>query len=314
MYKTLLASALSLALSAHAMARDYQFEGTASYLNLEGNGDFNAKVDSSFVSGTYYFSPVKTDNHPLAEAAFLGKNSSTSLVYAYLESKGENFYQFDESDITKFTYANKSQNLIFSADGYIFDGLIYISGTASHSEDKFTSTQENTYTNPTFTTKTTVKEKDSEDSWHANLGIAPAKGLLIWSGFEKDVDITQSWNLNAKYLVELSGKALSIQGGIGENSLAFLDAASIYPANLLNNFAGDDESDLNSAYVLGDYYFDNTFSLGLGATYIDSKHDDEDNSYIIRSRKFFTDSFSVLLQYNQSSDYYSFSIGASLRF
>lgn len=313
MYKTLLASAIGLVLSATTMANSYQFEGSASYLNSKYSDGVDAEADGLFATGTYYFSPVTTDKHPLREAAFLAKGGSASLIYAHLKTEANGFFDFSSHD-AKVTVTGKNTALIFSADGYLFDGLIYVGGAATHSKSKHTSIQEDIYTNPSFSTKTTDKEEETSDIWRVNLGIAPTTGLLIWSGFEKDVDITDSWNLNAKYLIEFNSKALSLQGGIGESSLAILDTASVYPINTLGNFTGEDESGVNSAYILGDYYFDNTFSLGLGATYVDSNNDDEDNTYLIRGQKFFTDSFSVLVQYNQSSDYDSFSIGASLRF
>lgn len=312
MSKTLLASAIGLVLSANALANSYQIEASASYLNIDTN-DSSANVDGAFASGTYYFSPVSTDNHPLQEAAFLSKNGSISLVDAYFKSTGGDTYQFGAQK-TKYTYTDKSNTLIVSADGYLFDGLVYLGAAASHNEDKYTSTEVTTSTNPASSTKSSDSEKDSGDSWHANLGVSPMKGLLIWSGFEKDVDVAHSWNLNAKYVMEFDGKALNIQGGIGENSLAILDTSIVYPSNLRGIFAGDNESDINSAYVMGDYYFDKTFSLGVGANYIDSNDDDLNNSYMIRGQKFFSESFGLQFQYTKNSDFDTYSLGATVRF
>lgn len=76
--------ALAVALAATgAMASDYRAEGGLSYIDLDGDDHIIA------VDGTFYFEQVQTARRPLAEAAFLGRNSNISLSYG----------TFDEADI-----------------------------------------------------------------------------------------------------------------------------------------------------------------------------------------------------------------------
>jgi hypothetical protein len=314
MYKTLLASAIGLVLSANTMADSYQYEGTGSYVSSKT--DDGEKADSAFVAGTYYFSAVNTENHPLREAAFLGKNSSASLIYGYTKSTDESTYT-GEGYRYKTTDNDKNSSIGFAVDTYLFDGLLYLGGYASHFEQKNTYTSEwVNINNPSSNDKDSLKTKDTADLWRINVGIAPTEGLLIWSEFARSVHVNQSWNLNAKFVTEFSGHAVNFQGGIAQNAFAFLEAGNVYPTNLKFNFSGyDDEGlDLTSAYAIADYYFDNTLSVGVGATYYDVKDSDLDNSYMIRGQKFFSDSFSVLLQYTTNDYDDSYSIGAAIRF
>lgn len=316
MYKTLLASAIGLVLSATTMANSYQLEGTASYISTKYDDEDGEEDDSLLAGGTYYFSPVKTDNHPLREAAFLGKNSSASLTYISTKSTDDDSYTFGGYRYTT-SDTGKISAILFGAETYLFNGLIYLGGSASHTELKNTYTVEWLNTNnPSTNGKNSVTNEESADQWRLNAGISPTHGLLIWSEFAKSVHVNHSWNLNAKYVQEFNGSALSLQGGIAQNAFAFLETGSVYPTNLKFNFSGYDNEgfDLTSAYAIADYYFDSTFSLGLGGNYYDAKDADLDSSYMIRGQKFFTDSFSVMAQYTINEEDDTYSIGASLRF
>lgn len=316
MYKTLLASAVGLVLSANTMADSYQFEGAAHYLTSQENTDDVDSLDTDglFASGTYYFAPVKTDNHPLREAAFLEKSSSVSLAYSYVKETEEYLYR-SSSFRYQSTDTDKFSSVAAAAESYFFNKLIYVGAYASHGESKYSTTEETFYTNsPSLNSRETYSSKDSDDQWRFNLGVAPIDGLLIWSEFSKDVHVNHSWNLNAKYVLEFKGSALNLQGGVGQDAIAFLGGATIYPANLKSNFSGFDNLDIDAAYILGDYYFDNTFSLGLGATHADAKEYELDDTYMIRTQKFFNNSFSLLAQYVIEETQDSYSIGASIRF
>ena len=77
------------------------------------------------------------------------------------------------------------------------------------------------------------------------------------------------------------------------------------------NFNSSENTKIKSAYVLGDYYFDKTVSLGLGVSHDDFNNDE---TYMIRGKKFFTDSFSVQAAYIKDEDSDNYSIGISMRF
>jgi hypothetical protein len=311
MDKKLLVSAISLAFSSHAMAESYQFEGNTHYANTKYDYFKRYDADMASISGVYYFSPVKTDNHPLQEAAFLEKNSSLSL--AYLSSKLSYDYYYDDSlynieshDTSKYSAA------ILAVDSYLLDGFLYMGGFIARDEMKDANYSKVIYkTTPNLNHSGTTEEKETENSWRVNVGLAPINGLLVWSEFQKDIDVNDSWNVNAKYVMEFDGSAFNVQAGYGYNSSASLIPVTIYPANMKLNFTGMDEDKLITSYILGDYYFDNTFSLGLGAINNNANNDDV---YMVRARKFFTESFSAQAAYIKDTDVDNYSVGISLRF
>jgi hypothetical protein len=309
MYKKVLSSAIGLLVSTQVMAQSYQFEGNAGYTIVNPVGAYEDSIKDyhlASLNGTYYFTPVKTENHPLQEAAFLEKNSSLSL--AYQNSQYTTQYSYLDVDAkSSSTYSA----FILNAETYLLNDFISLSGLIA--EDK---SEDKTTIKTNGNTPYTTKDKESDEFWRLNLGIAPLKNLLVWSEFEKDIDVSQSWNLNAKYVMEFSNKALNLQGGFGHNAITTLLFANNYPTTMKLNFSGfdsDDESSLNSIYLLGDYYFDKSLSVGLGASHMD---DDEtfSDTYMIRTKKFFTDRFSVQVQYGTSDVYDTYSVVASMRF
>jgi hypothetical protein len=322
MYHKVLISAISLVLAAQANAQSYQFEGSANYSHDKGNKPFTSKGDQASFYGSYYFSPVTTDNHPLEEAAFLEKNSSVSLAYLNGKSTESNTY---DGGFFRAKYDSESKNsvVLVSASTYLLDGLVYIGGVVSYFDTKNTNTTvvaSDTFSDLNYTE--TTKGTESDDDWRINLGMAPVTGLLIWSEFQKDIDVDKSWNLNAKYVLEFNGSALNIQGGLGKNAYAFLSTSFAVDTNSVKlNFVGiegEDDEGLNSVYLIGDYYFNNTLSLGLGVSDYngdsDSGFENTDNSYLIRSKYFITETFSIQAEYLQEDFQDTFSIGAAMRF
>lgn len=311
MDKKLLASAICLALSYHAMAESYQFEGDANYANTKYDYFKGSNADMASISGVYYFSPVKADNHPLQEAAFLEKNSSLSLTYlssklSYDYSYDDNIYNIESHDTSKYSAA------ILAVDSYLLDGFLYIGGFIARDEEKDTSYSKVIYkTTPSLNHSGTTEEKENENTWRVNLGLAPTNGLLVWSELQKDIDVNDSWNVNAKYVMEFDGRALNFQAGYGYNSNSTFTSLTIYPASMKLNFASTEEYRVVTSYILGDYYFDNTFSLGLGAINNNANNDD---IYMVRAKKFFTESFSAQAAYIKDINVDNYSVGISLRF
>lgn len=330
MYKKVLISVIGFLVSTQAMAQSYQVEGSLGYekprfdetmieRQMPGS-EWSSSTDKAVFGAIYYFSPVNTDNHPLQEAAFLARNSS--LGFSYLHQKRSSSYAYSDEDYSVYSKSTGVYKALFlSAETYLFDDLIYLGGAiARHTSDTKAIYNSFSYLYPAGVTGTqNTRETTSEEGWVFNLGVAPVKNFLIWSEFAKDIDVTDSWNLNAKYVLEFGDKALNLQGGFGHNAFAALTINSIYPANLKLSFGGrdDEESKFDSIYLLSDYYFDRSLSLGLGTSYSDSKEGDEPfygDSYVIRAKKFFTDAFSLQVQYGTSDDYDSYSIIASMRF
>lgn len=313
MEKKLLAGAICFALSSHAMAESYQFEGNANYSTTKYDSSTldDDSIDFTSLSGVYYFSPVNTDNHPLQEAAFLEKNGAVSLSllnskYSYSYSYEGSFYSVENKSEDKYSAG------IVALDTYLLDGWVYIGGVAAWDETKSTYKTTTTYpTSPNLNSSATDKGKNTDNTWNINLGLSPINGLLIWSEFEKDVDVSDSWNLNTKYVMEFSGSALNIQAGYGYNAFANFNTSTLYPTNIKVNFSSSENTKIKSAYVLSDYYFDQTLSLGLGVNHNDFT---DNEAYMIRAKKFFTNSFSVQAAYIKDDDADNYSIGISMRF
>lgn len=88
MKKTTLAIAVasSFAFAGMAQAQDHQVEVGASYLDMDGDETILG------LDATYYLEQVRTSGKPLAESAFLGRNSNVSL----------SFSNYDEADVNGF--------------------------------------------------------------------------------------------------------------------------------------------------------------------------------------------------------------------
>ena len=279
----LLGSAIALLLATDiSIAQTYRSEISLDYLRRDREALPDSESDTWRVSGTYYFSPVNTASHPLAEAAFLEKASNLSVSYLHEE--------WDYSDTYgSFRYETSVTEEDLNADIELFipNTMFYVAAGMTRDESKYRTTvfyMEDDL-NPGEETDT---ETDSDNSWHGSLGVTPIDGLLIWSDFYEDVDLDEHWNLNAKYVTDWNGNAINIEGGY-------------------NDYDGD-----YSIYVVSDYYLDRTFSVGTGVSYIDA--DDSDNSYILRTRKFFTDRFSIHANYISSDFIDTYNIGIDVRF
>lgn len=277
----LLSLAIGLTLAAESsLAQSYRAEADLAYnkLSLE---DSSTEADGWTVSGTYFFSPVNTTNHPLAEAAFLEKSSNLQLSYNRNESESHESF-------SSWSYARESTQEIVSADINFFipNSIFYVSLGISDQENEFQSR----YTAGGETETNSYKGK-GDSRWNASLGITPLAGLLVWSDFYEDVDLDDYWNLNAKYVMDWSGNALNLQAHYG------------------------DSEDGSSLTLATDFYFDRTFSLGVGYTFYN--YDDEyydDGVGFLRGRKFFSDNFSISAQYIKDDYFDEYTIGASLRF
>lgn len=82
-YRSLLPALIATSLSPFVNA--YQFEASAGYADY-----YDGTVTETQLRGTYYFSRVVNNAGPLAEAAFLGRNSSINLAYSDFDSDFDN--------------------------------------------------------------------------------------------------------------------------------------------------------------------------------------------------------------------------------
>jgi len=72
---TLPACLIAAALPVGAQAEDYQAQLDLDYRHVDFDQPLIPNGDALGATGTYYFSPVSTNDRPLAEAAFLGRSS-----------------------------------------------------------------------------------------------------------------------------------------------------------------------------------------------------------------------------------------------
>jgi len=125
---------------------------------------------------------------------------------------------------------------------------------------------------------------DHKNDWGLRAGITPLDGLLVWTQYydEEGYD----FNLHAKYVMDLGyTNAVNIEAGYAD-----LDPHS-------------------TLYVFADYYFNRTFSAGVG--YSDIYDND---AFTIRTRNYFTNAIAAEASFTKGSHYDQVTIGASIRF
>lgn len=259
-----------------ALAATYQSEISANYADV----DVSDSSEEGYIvnlEGKYYFAPVDTANHPLAEAAFIEKASN-----AYLNLIN---YEFKENGDRLDIYQRS-----LGIDFYIPNTMFYLGAGIEEYKSKYTWPSDDYSDSGSSSTQW-------DSAWFVKAGIAPVTGLLVWSEFTEDVDVSDEWNINGKYVIPLAGEhALNIEASY-ENSYDVIDTIT----------------------VAADYYVDRNLSLGAGfinRSYDDGEFSDNGSStdYLIRARQFFTDNASLELSYVDGEEESSLLIGGSFRF
>lgn len=128
-----------------------------------------------------------------------------------------------------------------------------------------------------------VNSGDNRNDWFVSVGITPIDGLLVTTDYSNDAGY--DLNINAKYVTQVGGHFINLEGGVVDTDYG------------------------TYTNVGGDFYFDNTFSVG-GMI----QHGDDDNAYQIRTRKFFTEAISGGLAYTDGEDENAVAVDVSFRF
>jgi len=241
----LLIAALGVAASGFVVADSYQTEitGSASRYDMDGA---SSKVDYYDVEGVYHFKAVNTTNLPLAEAAYLGKNSN---VFAGLVD-----YPHQNGDPSLQIYQ-------VGAEFYIPENFLYVKAGASR------------YSSGSY----------RNNDWFTTLGVTPIDGLRVTTEYSHEAGYDV--NIHAKYVTDIgSGQFINVEAGVSD-----ADSGTIFQFG-------------------GDYYIDSTFSVG--ANIVDS---DED-AYTLRTRKFFSESFSGELSYTDGDYSNTVALTLAVRF
>jgi len=267
-------TAAGLLTAPFALAATYQSEISATYADIDISDD---SEEGYFIGleGKYYIAPVDTANHPLAEAAFIEKASNVYLKLGNYELKDTG----DRLDIYQRS---------LGIDFYIPNSIFYVGAGVNEYKSK--------YIWPSDEDSNAGSNSSKWNSeWFVKAGIAPVTGLLVWSEFTENVNVSDEWNINGKYVIPLSGEqALNIEASY-EKTYDFVDTIT----------------------VAADYYLDRNLSLGAG--FVNSSYDgDGDNNsetgYLIRARQFFTDNASLELSYTDGDYESSLALGGTFRF
>lgn len=245
------------------MAANYQAEISAAYEDID-YADSNGEGTFIGLEGKYYFAPVDTTGHPLAEAAFIEKSSN---VYVQLGTE-------------EFKAAGQKADLygrVIGVDFYVPNSIFFLGAGVAEVKSKAPAALGQSY--------------DWESAWFVKAGVAPIDGLLIWSEFTEDVDVKDEWNINGKYVLPLAGEqALNLEASYEKSKLGWADdtitmAADYYLDRNLSLGAGFVNTSYNSSvnssadtdyFIRARNFFTDKASLEL--TYMDGEYE---NSFLV---------------------------------
>lgn len=291
MNKTTLAilTALSASLISLPLLADsaYRYENSVQY--SQGDIDTRSIEDYDYrqilLAGVTYFDTVRATRGPLAESAFLERASGFRLAY----SRADTEYSYAENNWDA-DIEQQQDTALATVEYYIPESILFISvgalGAKHEYESEYRSLDE---------VQPAIKVEGSWDyAWTAGLGIAPAEGLLIWSNFYEDLDFSDFWNLNGKYVLLLQNdRAINFQISYAETHGDYINSSA--------------------QSVSADYYFNRSTSLGAVYNATDDDIVDSD-SYELRGRKFFGEMTSVNISYINREDESMGVLGCSFRF
>jgi hypothetical protein len=235
---TLPACLVAAALPLAAQADEYRAQLDLAYDHFDFDVPGIGNGEALGVAGTYYFSPVVTDDRPLAEAAFLARSS------------------FVGAGAVRSEIGDEKIDIFGAGIGYYLPNTIFYGELNYTYADDFGGDQ---------------------DRVSGALGVAPIDGLLVTTGFDED-----GWdpNATAKYVGKLPN---------AHWYSAIIDLAEV-----------DDDLVWGAAF---NYYFDTTFSAGLGLS---------EDATSLRAEKFFTPSFGVAAHFDFVNDQGSNAYGAKV--
>lgn len=177
----LLVAAIGIAASGFVLADSYQAEVNATAIRFDTDG-ISSKYESYGLGGSYYFNAVKTDNLPLAEAAYLGKNSNVFAGYSYTEGTA---------------YTPKTNSYGAGVEVYIPENFLYIKAGVAR----------NSY------------EGDKDSDWFTTVGITPIDGLLITTSYQHDAGYDA--NIQAKYVTDIgNGQFINVEASLADTDYA----------------------------------------------------------------------------------------------
>lgn len=231
--KTILSTSLVLT-SSLAIANNYQAEVDLNYIDngitiLDGIQPL-PKTESFNFKGRYFFAGVDTSNQPLAEAAFLQKQSYINAGYTDWDI-----------DITNGA-SGSLQNI--GAGFYIPETMFYLG--LQHF-------------------RTEYDGDDSENNTRFELGITPIDGLLLSTVHYEESDDYEA-NIHAKYVRTLAGDtSINLEAGYTDveyGSASIYLAADYYFNNQFSVGASVTDYEDGSDYsIRSRYFFNDKFAV-----------------------------------------------------
>ena len=274
-----------------AFAEPYQWEVEGQYQKEDRTSSLSSSADKYNLWGKYYWSPVATDQGPLAEAAFLSRASNISLALGRDSYSIDSRYDYtcaEGPDCRARHYGSSADNTqaTLGFEYYLPESWLYFAGRYQYSDR---SSDVRLGVNGQ---DTSYQYTSDHDYWSASVGITPLEGWLLAAEFGEGGYgslFEGEANVSSKYLWQFGGnRALNLE------ATYFID----------NGY--------NDWQVGADYYFNNT--LSLGASYGD------DETAEIRLQKFVTDSIALEASYTDFGSRYGvdqgdgFSLGLTARF
>lgn len=252
------------------IAAPYQGEILATYYGLETDSTYSLQGHS--LRATAYFAPVSSEGRPLQEAAFLDRASNIAFTHLHFDADRYTM-DFLRADVSYYV-----PNTFFFVGGH----YLRIEESASAYAAGY-----------------------SENDWGATLGLAPADGLLIYTKYRSAPSIS---GFAARDTV---------------NTIVALEAGG-YDPNITLKYVATTEGgrtwkvestvihgeDLDFAYAGGDYFLNQSFSLGFWVERFSFSH----AKYGVRTEKFLTHQISLQGSAIELDHDYAWEVGARLRF
>lgn len=291
--QTLFVTLLSLSfLSAYSHAeQSYQEEYTAGYEKVDADTSTDRTIG---LSAEIYFSPVDTENKPLAQAAFLDKSSS--FLVGYIKSERE--LQNANVNLIDTNGPLFEINYITETDAYILGALYFkqdldTSPVLVKGDSKTIGITIGKYLNNSSAVKFSYASSDIE-----------ARNFVSAKTSSEDIDY-----------YELSYKTVQ---SLGATSY-FNFSAGIELTTAESNSVKEDNHELT---LLGEYYFNRMTSLGAAASFNSGDNvSDEGKTFGIGVTHFFIPQFALNIdgaRFNaddsQTEDANSISVEAIARF
>jgi hypothetical protein len=186
----LIVAAFGLVTSAIAGAESYQADVGLAAQRTDSDG-INSDQKMYELTGQYFFNAVRTDNLPLAEAAYLGKNSN---VFAGVDH------------IPKQNGHSDAQIYAAGAEFFIPENFLYVMAGGLHVDGS----------------------GDTYNDWFTTVGITPIDGLLVTTTYSHEEGYDA--NIHAKYVTAVGDQFVNLEAGVtdGDKDTEYVIGGDFY--------------------------------------------------------------------------------------